>query len=619
MRRGRRPGVLALAIGAAALMAPTAALGTGAEYVVVQCHQLNRGDQAVPVEPGAYNVARWCGDAAHEYSMQVNSENSAGLNVEGAWRWDVPSALGIVGVDLQAKIRRDEGHAARVYVADGARREIFRVASGDQDATPFVRYQARVPRAVHLFTSIVCTRDGGCPQSNLAKAWVRDVKLTVADYSDPGFTLVHGTLLEAGWLRGVHTVAAEASDAGAGLKQIVATANSAQLGASGGSCPYVVGGTSNASRMVPCGVGGELRLGADTRSTPFHDGENALSICAFDFPGNRTCRSYDVRVDNTAPELAFADAQQPQDPEVIRALASDATSGVDRDSGRIWFRAVGEETWIPLSTRFEDGEFRARVDSGAYPAGRYEFVAQASDIAGNESQTTRREDGRPMVLTFPLRAPVELRAHLAPSGSERQTIPYGRDSFVEGRLLTPRGEPIGGQPVTVEEFFGSGALIDRRVRTVRTDARGYWRSKLPAGPSREVRAIYGGSREYRDRRTRAGRLVVRSKATLETSRERVPEGHAVVFEGQVRHLGARIPAGGKLIELQVREGIGHWNTVGEALHTGPGGRYQLRYRFKRFYRSNVAFHFRVKVARESDWPYKAPVGTPVRQVVVVAR
>jgi hypothetical protein len=111
---------------------------------------------------------------------------------------------------------------------------------------------------------------------------------------------------------------------------------------------------------------------------------------------------------------------------------------------------------------------------------------------------------------------------------------------------------------------------------------------------------------------------VRSKASFRTSRKRVPEGEKIVFKGKVGHVGARIPVGGKLIELQVQEGAGRWNTVREAFYTKPSGRYRLAYRFGRFYVADAVFMFRAKIAREQGWPYKAPVRSRSRQVTVLA-
>ena len=222
-----------------------------------------------------------------------------------------------------------------------------------------------------------------------------------------------------------------------------------------------------------------------------------------------------------------------------------------------------------------------------------------------------------MKLSFPLREAVELSAGLS-GGSKRQTIPYRKGSKTAGTLVDSSGTPLAGHPVTIEESFGPGALIDRRVRIVTTDEDGRWVSKLPAGPSRTVTATFEGSQRYRPTDANAGLLRVRSRASFRTSRSRVPEGGRVVFSGRVGHKAARIPTGGKLIELQVRESVGRWNTVREAFYTKSSGRFRLGYRFGKFYETNASFRFRLKVVHEQGWPYKAPVRSRPRAVTVVA-
>jgi hypothetical protein len=172
--------------------------------------------------------------------------------------------------------------------------------------------------------------------------------------------------------------------------------------------------------------------------------------------------------------------------------------------------------------------------------------------------------------------------------------------------------------VTVVEQFADGALISRRVRRVETDSDGLWGQRLPAGPSRTVTARFDGSPRYLSDREAAGKLMVRTKTTFRLSRTHVPEGRRVVFRGRVANRAARIPAGGKLIELQVRDGS-RWETVRQTFYTRANGRFKLRYRFGGFYTSDVSYRFRIKVLRERGWPYKAPVKSRSRKLVVKAR
>ena len=239
-------------------------------------------------------------------------------------------------------------------------------------------------------------------------------------------------------------------------------------------------------------------------------------------------------------------------------------------------------------------------------------------MAGNVAQTTSRADGQPKILAFPLKSGVKLSAHLAPGGGSRMTIGYGDRSKVAGRLVDASGEPLAHQELTVVEHFPDGALINRRVRSVETDSDGLWGERLPAGPSRTITARFDGSQRYLSDDARAGRLRVRTgrrSISREGTFRRAGESSSVAASA---HRAARIPAGGKLIELQVRDGS-RWETVRQAFYTRANGRFRLRYRFGRFYTSDVAYRFRLKVLRERGWPYKAPVKSRSRKLVVKAR
>ena len=78
-------------------------------------------------------------------------------------------------MDLQAKLRRDNGHAARLWMADQRQNELARVASGGRGATGYRHYSwnAHGHGARQFIASLSCQSAGGCPQSDLAKAWVR--------------------------------------------------------------------------------------------------------------------------------------------------------------------------------------------------------------------------------------------------------------------------------------------------------------------------------------------------------------------------------------------------------------------------------------------------------------
>ncbi len=600
-----------------AAFAPHTATAAPGTYTVLQCDALNRATpDAIFEDESGYWARNSCGGSQDDYGVKITNTGSVQHGRSGLARWSTRSpALGIVGVDVGAQLRRDRGHTSRLWMADRDLNEIASVGSGSGDASGWQHYawNGDGQGARQFAASLSCERTEGCEQSELAKTWVRNLRLTVADFADPGFTALSGTLLGGGWIRGVQTLYAQAHDAGSGTELSEVSVNGAPLLSQSGSCDTVPG-TPNAARVSVCEADLLLEANASTTQWPFRDGENGIVICVSDFAGNRTCDDRALRIDNTPPELAFASSQDPEDPELIRASVSDATSGVS--SGQILYRSVGQANWRPLEAGVVGGELQARVDSTIDPPGEYEFMATATDVAGNASQTTLRADGEPMVLTFPLKSGVELQAHLA-GGASTASIGYGKPTKVAGRIVDASGHPLQDQAITVVEHFGDGALIDRRVRTVQTDRDGHWGERLPAGPSRTVTATYAGNNRYLPGEDEAGRLRVRTKTTFRLSRHHVREGRRVVFHGKVAHLAARVPSGGKLIELEVKDGS-RWHTVRHPFYTRYDGRYRLGYRFARFYTSDVAYRFRVRVLRERGWPYKAPVSSRIRKLVVKA-
>jgi hypothetical protein len=344
------------------------------------------------------------------------------------------------------------------------------------------------------------------------------------------------------------------------------------------------------------------------------NGLNSIGVYASDYGANADTVSATVRVDNAPPGAVFTDPA-PDDPEVVRVRVEDAHSGVA--SARIEYRAVGSSNWQPLATQIAGGEARARVASSAVPPGEYEFKATVTDIAGNTAETTLREDAAPMRLTFPLRAGVQLRAGLGEGASPGQTVAYGTDSEVRGRLLDARGEPLPNQPVVVVDRFANGALYPRAERPTVTDQQGRFTVPEPAGPSRSIEVEFAGTSRYLPAVEPVGRFSVKGAASFRTSSDTVAEGSPITFTGRVRHRGARIPAGGKLVEIQYRLKTGRQRTLKQPFRTDANGRYRLNYRFSKALTADALFRFRVKVRKEGNWPFK-DVASRWRKVVVRA-
>lgn len=618
-----RVGLIAMAAAVAACVAFAASARAGG-YHLLECHDWGGAwavDDSVfwEAQLGADEVKQCPGSPHPLFGVQTHLGNGAG--VVGQHATYAPGGLSITAVRANVKLRRAGDVRAQFgWIGhDG----VFRVLDGFDPADAAWRSIGwfELPQAAAVGVRLICTANP-CPKGNHpAQAFTSHVRAVILDPHPPAVTEFGGPLgTQGSWWRGQQHVRIAGHDAGAGMAELVVSVNGHWIGRQGwcpratATWPYVVQGR-------PCEPNlGPIDVVQDTATWPWRNGcDNAVAVRARDWTGDAAWTgTRSICVDNVPPTIAFSSEQDPDDPELIRAAIGDAHSGIKAETWRISIRREGTGEWAPLETARRAGALEARVDSSAYEPGTYEFAAAAADVAGNEAVTTKRANGEPMRLQFPLRHAVELDAHLEPSGAARQTVAYGRDSYVAGRLVDSGGAPLAGQTITVVEHFGDGALIRERVSHVKTDAEGRWDSKLPAGPSRTVATHFPGTRRYMPQEATAGKLAVRSRTRFKPSQRRVREGEGLVFRGKLGRKGARIPVGGKLIELQVRIEKGRWDTVKRPIYTGERGQWRLPYRFGDFYTRDVRYQFRARVLRESDWPYK-PALSKKRTVVVVAR
>lgn len=588
---------------------------SGLVYHVLKCHPSHRSADELSLlgDHSSYQRVDQCGPQFADPKFGIYNSGAAPNNAFEQSMYVAPPSTVLRRVCLQYRLRRDSHHRAEIFAYPG----FDLLAAGGDGPDGWSGTQCFPLNHQALIVRLACTEPGGCPAGPNAHAYVRNLDIEIEDLSDPVITNFGGTLLAGGWVRGMASIGIGGSDTGAGMSAAVMQVNGVEAARATGDCGGWPLGWPYTTTLVPCpGPFPQLNATRDTAQPPFQNGPNTVRAVALDFPGNASSETRTVFVDNAKPNLAFTSAQDPDDPELIRAPVADAHSGVD--AAQLYYRPMGGVSWLPLETQLEAGEARARIDSSSLPAGDYEFKAEAADVAGNVEQTTLRQNGTPMRLTFPLRFESQLESRLGSGGAQHQTVPYGTSSTVFGQLLDGSGQPLVDKEVLVTENFGDGALIRERPTYAITDAEGRFETKVPAGPSRSIAVRFAGTQKYRPAKELAGTLQVRSRASFDTSRDELKEGQRLVFAGKVAHHGARIPSGGKLIELQVRVKTGRWDTVREAFRTDGNGRYRLGYRFGRHYVSDALFRFRVKVQDEGDWPFKGST-SPQRKVIVHAR
>lgn len=605
----------AIALGLAG-PAPAAA----GEYTVLQCAAAHPGIEDARfdrINGADYGFGKHCTDAAEANSLQVRSITSAQAGRGGRISWLAPAGTRLVGVDVQARLRRDGGHQARLVYLDSTGALGGQLAAGSDAPSAFARFAARPTGGRAGFAALLsCEERDGCPQSDQARLWIRDVRLTLHDDVAPAVVL-SGSLLAPGWRRGSHPLAARLSDSGSGLRSVVATVNGRPIGLDAVWSCATAAGTSLATRMQPCATSRSIGATLDTGRAPFVDGANVVRVCGRDFgaPPQQGCTQKLLFADNSAPAGSFDGPPAVEDPELIEATVTDAHSGLAGAS--IAYRPLAGGEWKTLPTSRSGSALNARVDSGAEEPGRYLFRIAATDAAGNTASITRRADGREMVLAFPLKAATSVSGSIA--GPAR--VGYGERPLFSGALRAADGPLPAGETVIVSERFDPGSSPAVRDHRVRTDANGRFELRLSAGPSRRVVVGYAGSRRLQPSASAAAsRLTVDGRASLKLSARRVRAGRRVRFVGGVEHLGAALPAAGKLVELQARErGSKRWRTIRQAVRTDERGRLRSAYRFGRFYTEPTVYRFRLKVTPENGWPYRSPTFSAGRRLRVLPR
>lgn len=320
-----------------------------------------------------------------------------------------------------------------------------------------------------------------------------------------------------------------------------------------------------------------------------------------------------VKIDLTPPRVVFEDTRSSDQPELIRARFSDPLSGLDE--AEIEYHLVdGSTPWMRMPTAVEGDQLSAVFPSDRLDDGNYEFRATAADKAGNRSINVQREGGGEMTLNNPVKVGTRLHARLLGGNQYHQIRRSGAGAIAVGKLMTTIGTPVAGEEVTLMETFDRGARVAQRTLTIRTDAQGAFRVKLRAGPSRLISAEYPGD----DRRTHAQSGLLRISATTSVALAITPtvtrNGRAVNMTGKVTGRQARVPARGKMIEIQYFDPSRKlWRPV-EILHTSGSGRFHYSYRFRTI-SSAQQIIFRALAPAESGWPFLPAASR--RQTVVV--
>ena len=311
----------------------------------------------------------------------------------------------------------------------------------------------------------------------------------------------------------------------------------------------------------------------------------------------------------------------------IKTLAYTAT---DRESGIARVSAIAGRTVIGTADFAADCPFAAPlacpstrtgtidVDTRKVADGLYPVSMRVTDAAGNEqvvqsSTAIQVANGAAAAPSQPTtagssgnaRSTARLTASFAANHRATLTVGFGRNVIVRGRLRTQGGDPISGARLQLFDPANpaGGQAVDAGIST---GADGRFSYPVRAAASRTLTIGYPSDSGELAAVARV-KLRVRASATLRVSLA----GIRVRYRGRV--LSKPLPRRGKLVEIQGRAPGATWKTFATRRATRDGtfaGTYRLR-----VHRPGVRLQFRVRIPKETGYPFVAHTGRPVARIV----
>ena len=187
--------------------------------------------------------------------------------------------------------------------------------------------------------------------------------------------------------------------------------------------------------------------------------------------------------------------------------------------------------------------------------------------------------------------------------SER--VDYGKPATVHGLLTTRQGAPLAGARVSLQTAPDNGLNQFTQAAGVTTDSTGRWTATLPAGPSRIIRAVYGGSATLLPAAGEAT-LSVPARLSLSVHPRAAPWGDTLTITGRL--LGGYVPTdqtrASQLLKLRIGVvGVpGVYGDVGVP-NLQPDGRFRTTFCLATG-RGVFRYWFQAVTLYETNYPYE---------------
>ena len=640
-----------IATGALAAIAPPMAEGAGS-LVVVTC------GASVFSHSAAFGLGTVLncppGTSIPPGMSIMTGPNKVPAGTHATWQANAPAGISITGASIGANqmysvhINDGTGWGGGFFWASGS--------SGSNNAE--TSYSVSAINSGYFGFHVACGWSACNGSANPAQLTVESIALTATETQAPSLTAPDGLWQQSGWVRGswpLHYY----GDSPSGLCSLSASIDGQAIPGTSSSVDQSVWHQCNAPAVdQPIQTGN------------YGQGTIPLTIAATDAAGVPTSVTENIHVDNSTPTIAVSgpqDAPVTAGVQYLTASASAGPSGVagiscSLDGATAQWHAGASET-IPVQGLGNHTLRCSSADTARDASGNVAWSAPATATLTIRQPTVTsvsfdrvvqalrcvrvRErihvpaqlgwvhvGGRRVRVRIPAqtRTVSRIRCHpryvlhrvrihgrwrlvkipVLPRSvrSSTRRIAFGASTTIHGWLGTAQGNALGGQTVQIltAPDNGQGAFAQEAVATTAPD--GSWSTKLPAGPSRIVSAVYGGGPQLEPSSGEA-RVVVPASIKLRIQPRHAHWGGKLTITGLLR--GGYLPAAGETVILSVYF-AGHEH---DFAHVSVSGNGHFRYIYTFLPGNGVAsYPFSAETVRESDYAF-AP-GRSRREVVHVS-
>jgi hypothetical protein len=183
-----------------------------------------------------------------------------------------------------------------------------------------------------------------------------------------------------------------------------------------------------------------------------------------------------------------------------------------------------------------------------------------------------------------------------------KTVAYGEPFMVHGLLMTTQGVPLANAPVSILTAPNNDLNQFSQAATATTNNAGEWSATLPPGPSRIIRAVYGGSGTALPAAGSAS-VRVRARITLRVSSRHLGWNGVLVLRGHLD--GGYVPPDGVALRLLIRLSPGARPYQPVPFRTDFRGNFSIRWTWGRGV-GVATYPFAIATtANETDYPFAA--------------